>query len=294
MAKNKLLIVGSVVVAAGLVVALLWMRGGGKTETSISPRTAAAREELQKLGGEAGRPKVAAPQASPGDAAAVPGGRFWRGHPDQPRPFGNADTHPMRELSVAEFRIDRLEVSVTAYDACVAAGPCRARVCDDGSTTIMPGDRPATCVSWDDAAAYCAWVGGRLPTEAEWEKAARGADGRKYPWGNDDPTCERALYNECGKSGPDAVGAHPSGASPCGAENLAGNAAEWAWDWYSADYYPAAASADPAGPASGEERVVRGGSFRTGGRLLMTGYRESAKPSTRRVDVGFRCVWPGG
>jgi formylglycine-generating enzyme required for sulfatase activity len=294
MAKNKLLVVGVVVVAAAIVVAILWMRsGGGKTEGPVSPRTAAAREELQKLGGEAARPKVAAAQPAPGDAAAVPGGKFWRGHPDQPRPFGNPDTHPMRELSVADFRIDRLEVSVTAYDACVAAGACGARACDDGSTAGTAGDRPATCVSWDDATAYCAWAGGRLPTEAEWEKTARGTDGRKYPWGNDEPTCERASYSECGKTGTDAVGAHPSGASPFGAEDLAGNAAEWVADWYSTNYYPAAASADPAGPAAGEERVVRGGSFRTGGRLLMTGYRSSAKPSERRVDLGFRCVWPG-
>jgi formylglycine-generating enzyme required for sulfatase activity len=198
----------------------------------------------------------------------------------------------MRLIRVSAFRIDRREVTAADYDRCAAAKGCAARDCGEATAPEATPGAPATCVSWFDATAYCAWVAGRLPTEAEWEKAARSRDGRKYPWGGEAPTCERALFNECGNESADPVGSHPAGASPYGVEDLAGNVAEWVADWYDGAYYRDSPETDPTGPAEGEAKVVRGGSWATGSRLLMTGYRSFAPPLERREDLGFRCAWP--
>ncbi|MBN1772590.1 MAG: SUMF1/EgtB/PvdO family nonheme iron enzyme [Deltaproteobacteria bacterium] len=283
--------------AAALVVAVLTLRSGDTPESKTAQGPAA---DARAAGGAApatpegeGRvPSVAAPKPPPPDAVAVVAGPFWRGHPDEPRPFGNPDTHPMRELTVSAFRLARHETTAGEYEACVAAGACPARACPEATPALRP-EQPATCVTWDAAAAYCAWIGGRLPTEAEWEKAARGADGRRYPWGHAEPSCEQALTVACGATEPADVGARPAGASPCGARDLAGNAAEWTADWYDPLYYAVAPDADAAGPANGERRVVRGGSFATGSRLSMTGYRSAFEPVQALPDLGFRCVWPG-
>jgi formylglycine-generating enzyme required for sulfatase activity len=293
--KSRIVIVVLVLAAAAAVAYFVLRRGGnaaGSAARGSSGARAAGEAELSTLGGEGSVPAVASPKPAPADAVAIAAGPFWRGHPDEPRAFGNPDTHPLRELQVSAFRIARREVTAGEYEACVAAGACPARSCPD--ETAKPGPaQPVTCIPWDAAAAYCGWVGGRLPTEAEWEKAARGDDGRKYPWGHTEPTCEQALTGACAAAGPADVGTHPTGASPYGVEDLAGNAAEWTADWYAALYYAVAPDADPAGPANGEFKAVRGGSFAAGSRLAMTGYRSSAKPTQALPDLGFRCVWPG-
>lgn len=283
--------------AAALSVAVLALlgraSGGPKTRTGAGAAPAGTlAAEPAASDGEGSIPPVANPKPAPADAAAVPAGPFWRGHPHEPRPFGNPDTHPMRELAVSAFRIARHETTAAEYEACVAAGACPARSCPDATPALRPR-QPVTCVTWDAAAAYCAWAGGRLPTEAEWEKAARGTDGRRYPWGHSEPDCGQALTAACGANEPADVGTHPAGASPFGVQDMAGNAAEWTADWYAPSYYAAAPATDPAGPASGDRRVVRGGSFATGSRLSMTGYRSFLAPTQALPDLGFRCVWPG-
>ncbi|MDI7267128.1 MAG: SUMF1/EgtB/PvdO family nonheme iron enzyme [Myxococcota bacterium] len=265
----------AVAVAAGIVLALL------------------ASREKDDAGADAARTGTIAVAEAGAGKVLVPAGPFWRGHPDgPPHPFGNPDTHPMRLIEISAFRIDRAEVTVGDYRRCVDAGKCSAALCQGQPEAYVGPDLPATCVSWRQAAAYCAWAGGRLPTEAEWEKAARGLDGRKYPWGGAAPTCESALHNACGIDAPAPVGARPAGASPFGVLDMGGNVAEWTADWYAEDYYRGSSAADPRGPDSGSFRVVRGGSFMAGSRYMMTGFRKFEPPETSRRDLGFRCAFP--
>lgn len=152
-------------------------------------------------------------------------------------------------------------------------------------------DHPVVHVSWHDARAYAAWVGRRLPTEAQWEKAARGDDGRKYPWGRSSPTASHARFGGR-RSGTAPVGSHPDGASPHGVLDLAGNVWEWCLDVDDPDFYRRGPSRNPCrtGPPARAASVVRGGSWAFGARTLLTWARRGFPPDTRLDGVGFRCV----
>jgi formylglycine-generating enzyme required for sulfatase activity len=157
-------------------------------------------------------------------------------------------------------------------------------------------DHPIVNVSWDDARAYAKWAGVSLPTEAQWEKAARGTDGREYPWGNDWDASK--CVNSVGSNSPGgtkAVGSCPAGASPYGGLDMAGNVWEWCADWYGSGYYASSPGRNPAGPASGETRVLRGGSWLYGNATLFrSANRNYLIPSLRLNYLGFRCAARAG
>jgi eukaryotic-like serine/threonine-protein kinase len=211
----------------------------------------------------------------PRDRVVVPAGPFTQGSTR-----GEEDERPARKVTLKAFAIDRTEVTRAAYAGCVDAGRCRAPALIEGDVNL-----PVTNVDWNDAQAYCKFAGGRLPTEAEWEKAARGTDAREYPWGND-ADCTKANWGSFEGEGPCAgknpgrpvaVGSYPTGASPYGALDLGGNVWEWVADKYDADT---------------SRRIVRGGSccsFFVGPRAPN---RNAWAPEHRDGDLGFRWVGP--
>lgn len=243
---------------------------------AVSPSAAASQRRV-----------APAVTASPAGMVRVPEGDFLRGSPDG---VGLEDEHPQRPIFLSAFDIDRTEVSVEDYGACVTAGGCEAAKCtEDGDEPERRADHPVVCVPWAAAEKYCAWAGKRLPTEAEWEKAARGTDGAKYPWGEGEPSCARANHYDCGKERK-PVSSHPTGKSPYGALNMAGNVYEWVADWHHRDYYAISPARNPRGPWSGAKKVVRGGAFSYGADELNAHGRTYDRPVKAYDQVGFRCA----
>jgi formylglycine-generating enzyme len=197
---------------------------------------------------------------------------------------------PLHHVKLSSFAIDRVEVSRAAYAACVDAGRCHPPRC----ALAGAAELPVSCVTWQDASDYCTWRGARLPTEAEWERAADGGRGQPYPWGSAEPTCARANFSECGGA-PLPVGGRTAGASAEVVLDLAGNVSEWVFDWYDADAYRRDSSArDPKGPAAGDLRVQRGGSFLAAPspvhQTLHSAMRNTAAPDAVDRALGFRCA----
>jgi formylglycine-generating enzyme required for sulfatase activity len=200
-----------------------------------------------------------------------------------------AGEQPQHSVYLDAYWIDRTEVTNAQYRQCVEAGACEEPGCWENNYLNAP-EQPVVCVSWYDARDYAAWVGGRLPTEAEWEKAARGTDGRIYPWGNNPPDCQKANYSGCAGN-PLPVGSHPDGASPYGALDMAGNVWEWVADRYYEHYYRFESPfRNPQGPESGDDRVLRGGAL-DGQWSVRCAYRDRRYPPYWFNVYGFRvCV----
>lgn len=202
-------------------------------------------------------------------------------------------------VTVDDFLIDKLEVSVGEYRRCAEVGPCRALPLAAGGARFDQPDLPATMVSYHDATTFCRWKGGRLPTEAEWELAARGPARRRYPWGNVyDPfrlnggrmgVLLDVFEDKDGFLELAPVGSFPDGKTAEGVHDLAGNAEEWVADWF--DEYPQSPRANPIGPSGGEHRVVRGGSCASGQVWARSAARDHAPPGERHAYRGFRCAW---
>ena len=224
---------------------------------------------------------------------SVPAGTFLMGSDS-----GAADERPVHYVAGSAFAMDRYEVSNARYTACVEAGVCSTPALTSSFTrpeyfgNHAFADYPVIHISWSQADAFCAWAGGRLPSEAEWERAARGtADARVFPWGDEAPDCTRANFGGC-VGDTDRVGRRPAGQSPYGAFDMAGNVWGWVADWYDAGYYRMSPSQDPTGPASGTLKVMRGGCWVSGVSSLRTTCRKASLPDAWAPNVGFRCVYP--
>ena len=203
-----------------------------------------------------------------------------------------AAEQPAHSVDVSAFYMDVYEVTNAAYQSCVDAGQCKPpRMNNSATHPTYYGDKqydnyPVINVNWDNAKTYCEWRGARLPSEAEWEKAARGTDGRTYPWGEKaDKTY--ANYQATNLGDPTAVGSYESGKSPYGLYDMAGNVWEWVANWY--DVYP---GGDPqASPDFGQKaRGLRGGAWLDPSNSLRSAYRGALDPTHSFGNIGFRCA----
>ena len=206
-----------------------------------------------------------------------------------------SDERPAHRVYLDAYYIDKFEVTNVRYAKFLEAATTLQRPHEWSTVKLNEdSDRPVIGVSWSDAESYCSWAGKRLPTEAEWEKAARGTDARKYPWGDEDPREGSANFGRCcGWSGFGLlapVGSYPAGKSPYGAFDLAGNVWEWVADWYDAQYYKTSPLQNPKGPGAGREKVMRGGSWSNRAGDLRATIRDKIVPVYRNYSIGFRCA----
>ena len=220
----------------------------------------------------------------------VPAGKFTMGSD-----YGDSDEQPVHAVTLDAFWIDRTEVTNEMYARCVAEGACRPP--SDTSSYYLSSyygnsqyeNYPVIFVDWNQAAAYCEWAGAELPSEAQWEKAARGTDGRTYPWGNSTADSSLANYNR-NVFDTTEVGKYPEGASPYGALDMAGNVWEWVDDRYDAGYYNRSPGTNPTGPTSGDYRVLRGGSWIISEDSIRSANRNRDDPDYTYISIGFRCL----
>jgi len=234
----------------------------------------------------------------------IEGGSFDMGSND-----GDSDEKPVHSVTVPTFEMTKTAVTFRQYRACVSAGGCTPAHVDDGTCWVWTGSggeqdtlpssfqgdsQPVVCVDWDQAQAFARWAGGRLPSEAEWEYAARsGGRDWKYPWGNEDATCERAVMNDgsgygCGRDSTWPVCSKPSGNTTDGLCDMAGNVWEWVQDWYHDSYNGAPTDGSAWESPTGSYRVDRGGSWYNYARNVRAAYRYGYSPGRRNDNLGFR------
>jgi formylglycine-generating enzyme required for sulfatase activity len=237
-----------------------------------------------------------------GMMAYVPEGEFLMGCYEAPG-VCDPDNDHLHAVWLASYFIDLFEVTNAQFAKCVEAGGCSAPSSFYSNTRYSYygnpafADYPVLFSTWEDAKNYCLWSGKRLPTEAEWEKAARGvSDTRFFPWGNQSPDCTLANFyniwiNQPCVSDTSQVGNYPLGASPYGLLDMAGNVAEWVSDWYDPDYYSNSPYINPTGPTSGTEKVLRGGSWNSNWFILQVTDRWPQDPGSEFNVVGIRCVF---
>lgn len=239
----------------------------------------------------------------------IPAGEFIMGsNPDEPYFFGAES--PRHKVILDEYWIQRTEVTNKLYRLCVEAEACqpprviKSSTRDDYYTNPSYDDYPVINVSYNNALSFCKVVGGRLPTEAEWEKAARGTEGYLYPWGNEELNASFANFCDTGCPHPDEaelsfddgyrdtapIESYPAGASPYNILDMAGNVLEWTSDWYDANYYAVSPYENPLGSSTGTKHPIRGGSWYSARAGLRTSARASLSPDSIYDTVGFRCA----
>ncbi|NKB70270.1 MAG: SUMF1/EgtB/PvdO family nonheme iron enzyme [Candidatus Latescibacteria bacterium] len=224
----------------------------------------------------------------------IPAGEFPMGAAE-----GAADQQPVHPVELKAFYIDKYEVTNAQYREYMRdTGYHPPFIWREGDDYNAP-EQPVMDINWFEMQQYCNWAGKRLPAEAEWEKAARGTDGRRNPWGDEEPNANgeyRANYNDAGDRDADGftfsapVGSYPQGVSPYGVHDMVGNAKEWVGDWYDKDYYTTSPRQDPTGPEIGQLKVIRGGSWFDFGRFAYGTYRVGFNPELPDGDIGGRCA----
>ena len=238
---------------------------------------------------------------SDADMVRIPAGNFWMGcDRSKKKESCNLSELPLHKVYLNEYSIDRYEVTVAKYTTCLRAGVCSLpiKTFSDSHQDYFYNPRfanyPVIFVTWFQADEYCRWVGKRLPSEAEWEKAARAPSStRIYPWGNAAPDCSTANIKvglrQC-TGDTSEVGSYPKDASLYGVMDMAGNVREWINDWYSPEYYKRSPSENPTGPADGRYVVMRGGRFDNAKSAARVAARRVIGPYDYGAGIGFRCV----
>jgi formylglycine-generating enzyme len=255
----------------------------------VIPAVTAAEGLEKEVKGKDGAPMV-----------LIPEGSFPMGVPHGDRD-GGRDEYPRHDVFVNNFYIDKFELTNSRYLEFVKATNHRipqnpknaTRNLWEGDTiTESLADRPVINVDWADANAYCQWAGKRLPTEAEWEKAAKGTADRRFPWGNVEPTNKHLNFNQqwIGEKTLMPVGSYELGKSPFGVYDMAGNVWEWVNDWYDAKYYEKSPAKNPMGPESGTKRVLRGSGWQNETPTVRIFTRVDSDPTIRNESTGFRCA----
>jgi formylglycine-generating enzyme len=253
------------------------------------PLQAADALQTEKSAGKDGAPMI-----------LVPAGPFPMGVPAGDRD-GGRDEYPRHQVDLDAFYIDKHEVTNGRYRQFVkATGHRIPQHPKNQARTLWKGDqvseavaeRPVVNVDWHDAATYCAWAGKRLPMEAEWEKAARGTDDRRFPWGNVEPTAKHLNFNQqwIGEKTLMPVGSYEAGKSPYGAYDMAGNVWEWVADWYDPAYYEKSPAKNPPGPGTGTDKVLRSSGWAVETPLVRIFTRVKSDPLIRNESTGFRCA----
>ncbi|MDF0674087.1 MAG: SUMF1/EgtB/PvdO family nonheme iron enzyme [Nitrospira sp.] len=233
------------------------------------------------------------PDLAPAPMVLVPSGEFMMGA-RQDDQMAAKDERMAHTVHLDAFYIDQYEVTTARYARFLQETKRPAPKYWSDQIPQRYGNKPVIGVDWNDATAYCVWAGRRLPTEAEWEKAARGTDQRLYPWGNTEPSQQRANFDHCCDFNIyevlTDVGSFEGGKSPYDVYDMAGSVWEWVADWYDESYYSKSPESNPTGPSSGEKRVLRGGAWDSTPVYVRSGDRLKLSPTFRHDNIGFRCA----
>jgi formylglycine-generating enzyme required for sulfatase activity len=284
-----------------MVIAIMVGLSGSASALDVADVTREWTPEGKKIAAE--RVKLSAHD----EMVRVPAGPFIMGSDKKVDRNSYQPEFPQRKVYVDAFDIDKFEVTNVQFLKFVLAtnrNPLIDWQYDGGNFQETMASHPVMHVSWYDADAYCKWAGKRLPTSAEWEKAARGEDGRIYPWGNQSAGLSRANFGRTGLSGPVrdrperlllyppiiSVDKYDNGVSPYGVFQMAGNVAEWTADWYDPHYYKTAPDRNPKGPETGTQKAFRGGGWIDSTPSVRPAQRNGTDPNTKMNWLGFRCA----